>query len=172
MYTVYSLNCPDTGKIKYIGMTSDIEKRYKAHLCDNNNFPKSQWVQGLLSAGKTPVLKIIKEFHNVGKASAYEIKLIKKANGKYFNRYTIKYPIKQKPRIVDINYAKNTENVPRKPSSKYYFSEMAIGEIREYTNTTTNHVRSSYTFFIRKRKLPYTIKVISHENKVILQRTG
>lgn len=56
---IYQLICPIDGKIKYIGATSEPEKRFWEHIKINNLTKKSVWIKSLLRANKIPILRII-----------------------------------------------------------------------------------------------------------------
>jgi len=59
---IYSLACPNTGYIKYIGKTNDLKKRFNRHIFDSRKDTKTHkraWISGLLSENKTPIIEII-----------------------------------------------------------------------------------------------------------------
>lgn len=60
---IYALTCPDTGDIRYIGKANDLESRLKSHVYESSkrNRPVCKWIKGLVSCGKTPVIKLIEE---------------------------------------------------------------------------------------------------------------
>lgn len=37
---IYSLNCPDTGEVKYVGKAIDRKNRLNSHISGNENFKK------------------------------------------------------------------------------------------------------------------------------------
>jgi len=59
---VYSLSDPETGNVRYIGVTADTQRRYKDHCA---NFPeksdKFNWIEELKSKGFLPVISVIEE---------------------------------------------------------------------------------------------------------------
>lgn len=60
---VYCLNCPISGKPKYVGRTGNVNQRFKAH---NNkardiNTKKRNWIHSLREKGLKPKLEILKE---------------------------------------------------------------------------------------------------------------
>lgn len=58
--SIYSLSCPKSGEVKYIGKTGKgIEKRLKAHLCTNNNTKNSEWIKELKKEGLKPIIEEI-----------------------------------------------------------------------------------------------------------------
>lgn len=59
---IYSLDCPTTGKIQYIGKTIDLDRRYKQHLRDKRYNKKCQWIRGLKSNGVKPLMTVLESF--------------------------------------------------------------------------------------------------------------
>lgn len=60
---IYALKEPDTGEIRYVGKTSNPDKRFHEHI-DNNPREKTRkyyWIQSLKSRGLEPVLEILDE---------------------------------------------------------------------------------------------------------------
>lgn len=58
---IYTLNDPDTGKIRYVGKADDPLKRFKDHLRDRTINHRTNWIKSLASADKRPVLEILDE---------------------------------------------------------------------------------------------------------------
>lgn len=59
---IYTLDCPMTGEVKYVGKSNAPKSRYRNHLNDlRENNLKTNWVKNLKSKNKTPVLSIIDE---------------------------------------------------------------------------------------------------------------
>lgn len=58
---IYSLSCPKTGKVRYIGQSKDIRERYSSHLHSNAKYPVSNWIRKLKSEGLRPELSVISE---------------------------------------------------------------------------------------------------------------
>lgn len=58
---IYGLFCPLAGVIRYIGKSSDPERRFKAHLgrCSERKTHKDRWIAKLLKAGLKPELVIL-----------------------------------------------------------------------------------------------------------------
>jgi len=59
---IYTLNCPDTGQVMYVGQTVNPEKRLKQHMLCYSHDPenkKAKWIKYLKSHGKIPHLKVI-----------------------------------------------------------------------------------------------------------------
>jgi hypothetical protein len=63
---IYALKDPDTGQIRYIGRSKNIQARYQNHIfrCKFTNFPSSVWIAGLLKEKKKPVLELLEEHAN------------------------------------------------------------------------------------------------------------
>lgn len=60
---IYCLKDPDSLIIKYIGKTINIRKRYNNHVCNytGEKTLKNNWVKGLKSNGKKPILEVIEK---------------------------------------------------------------------------------------------------------------
>jgi hypothetical protein len=58
---IYTINCPESGLVRYVGKTIDPKHRFRKHLTENNRTLKSKWVKGLRSKGLKPTFEIIDE---------------------------------------------------------------------------------------------------------------
>ncbi len=57
---IYSLNCPTTGTIKYIGKTGNTKKRYNDHIKYTYlKSKKASWIKSLISKNLKPVMNIL-----------------------------------------------------------------------------------------------------------------
>jgi hypothetical protein len=57
---IYSLSCPISGEIKYIGKTTNsLQHRLNVHVCDRNKekSPKSDWIKQLIEQGLHPIIE-------------------------------------------------------------------------------------------------------------------
>lgn len=62
MNYVYTLKCPISGKIRYVGKSRNPKSRLRQHIEDsrnNTNTEKKHWINGLLQAGKFPKMEIV-----------------------------------------------------------------------------------------------------------------
>jgi|SRR5579862_430088 len=60
MYFIYALADPRTGIIWYIGITTDMHRRFMQHVgCQGNNLEKNTWIRALRSETLLPALKIL-----------------------------------------------------------------------------------------------------------------
>ena len=90
-YFVYSLSDPFDLKIKYIGYTKDLGKRYSHHKSNSktgkfiHNQELSSWVSYLISMGTRPIIKSIIECESRDKAKSIEKMLIRKLGSDLFN---------------------------------------------------------------------------------------
>ena len=59
---IYTLSCPETGNIRYVGKSNDPKSRFRKHLkmVDNNQL-KNHWISKLISNDLIPILTIIDE---------------------------------------------------------------------------------------------------------------
>lgn len=62
---IYTLSCPDTGLVRYVGRTRDPEYRRRQHLyyaeLPKYNKPFAEWIIGLRQQGKMPVFAIVRQ---------------------------------------------------------------------------------------------------------------
>ena len=58
---IYSLSCPESGEVRYIGKANNPEARLKSHLrdCYRRDYPVYRWIRKILSKGLLPVMTII-----------------------------------------------------------------------------------------------------------------
>lgn len=59
---IYTLSCPETGDVRYVGKSNDPKSRFRKHLkmVDNNQL-KNHWISKLISNDLIPILTIIDE---------------------------------------------------------------------------------------------------------------
>lgn len=61
---IYSLNCPDTGMVKYVGKSNEPKQRLHRHIRAigmGETYRCANWLRSLQKAGKGPTLKILEE---------------------------------------------------------------------------------------------------------------
>lgn len=58
---IYALNCPITGRTRYVGKANNPEKRFLTHLCYTKKNRRGNWIQSLLDKGQKPLLEILDE---------------------------------------------------------------------------------------------------------------
>lgn len=60
---IYVLNCPFTGKIRYVGKSDNPFKRFHRHLSEDKSecAYKRNWIKSLKSRGQVPIMDIIDE---------------------------------------------------------------------------------------------------------------
>lgn len=79
---LYTLNCPFTNQIKYVGVSIQPKKRFNTHLSkarQSTSTRKKAWIKGLLNQNLKPILNIISEhdkdvIHEVEKSFILECK--------------------------------------------------------------------------------------------------
>jgi len=76
MYSIYTLSCPTTNDVKYIGITTNIKTRYFNHLNQFDGSDKANWVKELLSNNQKPIMSIIDYRDNKKDALKRESELI------------------------------------------------------------------------------------------------
>lgn len=73
---IYALCCPDSGEVRYVGQSIDINERYKQHIKSESTSPNSKWVDSLILSGKKPDLKILEIEENKDRRDILEKKWI------------------------------------------------------------------------------------------------
>lgn len=60
---IYSLKDPETNEIRYVGKTTNINTRLKAHITrsKHNKYHSARWVQSVLKRGFRPIIELIEE---------------------------------------------------------------------------------------------------------------
>lgn len=61
MVFIYTISCPVSGLVRYVGKTNNTKERFRKHLSENNQTKKSRWIKGLKNKGLKPVFEIIDE---------------------------------------------------------------------------------------------------------------
>lgn len=63
MYSVYALGDPRTGEVRYVGATSDVNRRYQDHMTkpERSNQMKQLWIDELRMIDQSPVLYVLDE---------------------------------------------------------------------------------------------------------------
>lgn len=86
MYYIYFLLDPFTDKIRYIGCSDNIKKRYSAHLCLGRKkglkLKRAKWIFGLLKRKSKPKLLTIAKFNDQNEAYRIEKHLIQEFSQK------------------------------------------------------------------------------------------
>lgn len=59
MYYIYTLECPVTAQVRYIGKTNNLSKRLSAHCKDKVKSHKSSWIKSLNNKGLKPVVTVL-----------------------------------------------------------------------------------------------------------------
>jgi len=77
-HAVYTIACPDTKNVVYVGLSQNTEMRFRAHLnTDSSASPRlGNWIVGLRSQNKKPIFSVIFETENRREASAKELEMI------------------------------------------------------------------------------------------------
>lgn len=62
-FVLYSLSDPDSGEVRYVGKTDNLQRRYTNHLSpatlNRNRSKKNSWIKSLLAKGKLPKIQVI-----------------------------------------------------------------------------------------------------------------
>ncbi len=58
-YTIYGLKDPQSNLIRYVGISKNIDARYKSHLYTKDNTGKNEWIKELKKVSLRPELVIL-----------------------------------------------------------------------------------------------------------------
>jgi hypothetical protein len=60
---IYSLRCPESGEIKYVGKANDALRRFRGHIRDSRrkNTPVCRWISSLAAKNTLPLLEILEQ---------------------------------------------------------------------------------------------------------------
>ena len=72
MIYIYILCDPDTGKIRYVGQSTNPLRRFKDHLRKKEKTHKGNWIKSILDCKKIPIIFIIDEFSTNFEANYFE----------------------------------------------------------------------------------------------------
>lgn len=56
---IYALNCPVTGRTRYIGKSVNPNRRFRAHLKAPENCRRTNWIRNLQTKGQIPELELL-----------------------------------------------------------------------------------------------------------------
>ena len=58
-YYIYTLSCPLSNRVRYIGMTKNLKERYANHLCvdSKSSSYKNSWIKSLKSKNLKPIME-------------------------------------------------------------------------------------------------------------------
>jgi predicted GIY-YIG superfamily endonuclease len=59
-YTVYAL-CDPTGDPRYVGVTENLNQRFRSHLAGSAKAPSARWIRVLRERGERPRLIVLEE---------------------------------------------------------------------------------------------------------------
>ena len=81
MYSIYTLKCPISKEVVYVGMTKDVIKRYQQHTRKKTDNPlRDEWMRELKNKSLKPLLEVLESGLNVYEAEQREIFYIKEYN--------------------------------------------------------------------------------------------
>lgn len=88
MFYIYQYSCPITLEIKYIGQTTDIDRRFKQHKYQSRNKLMYAWIHSLEKLRYTPIINIIataETKEDALKLEQYHIEAACRLGAKLFN---------------------------------------------------------------------------------------
>lgn len=88
---LYTLNCPFTNDIKYVGISKNPKNRFYNHISEarkDTHTKKKAWIKGLLNQGLKPILNIISE-HSVDVIHEVEVAYILKCKNEGIALYNL-----------------------------------------------------------------------------------
>lgn len=78
MISIYTISCPETGVVVYVGQTANFNQRVANHLCQFINDPKSNWIKEVKRKGLKPKFEIVTLVESRLDAINVESELIRK----------------------------------------------------------------------------------------------
>jgi hypothetical protein len=125
---LYTLNCPFTNNIKYVGISINPKKRFNDHLSkarQNTLTRKNAWIKGLLNQEKKPILNIVSE-HNIEDIEQIEKDTIFKYKKEGLDLYNltsggevkkeVSFSTKQKLRDINLGKKQSIETINKRVS--------------------------------------------------------
>lgn len=84
---IYTLSDPTTGEIKYVGRTTDLDKRYEMHLASARKTGLKHWIQTLFAKGFKPVIRQVEsvESDRAAEREFYWINFLEEAGCQLYN---------------------------------------------------------------------------------------
>lgn len=76
-YSVYFLKDPKTREVRYVGISQNVNKRFRQHITDNKDCYKKRWINKLLNENLLPNLETVDTNLSVEEAFELEKKYIK-----------------------------------------------------------------------------------------------
>lgn len=76
-YDIYTLSEPDTGLVRYVGLTSDYKGRMRAHFKCTKRYRVNDWIKSVKKKGLLPVHEIIDTANGLEEARKKEIEYVK-----------------------------------------------------------------------------------------------
>ena len=62
---IYTLSCPITFVVKYVGKTTNVRLRYNQHVSDKRQMSLvKSWIKSLKKTGLTPIMEVVDECNN------------------------------------------------------------------------------------------------------------
>lgn len=139
MYSVYSISCPFTNEVKYIGQTTNFKVRCVSHFNDKKAEVKFKWIRETVAKGRMPLFEVIENFETKKEALAFESKMI--------NKYNL--PKKVKPLLN-----KTFRQTFYKWKVDGTFVEKVEGTRQELGNVRINRLTSKGFVWSRENKFP------------------
>ena len=69
---IYTLTCPISGEVRYVGKAISLEQRLGTHLKQNKGTHKDNWIQSLKKKGLAPIIESIEEIVSVNESDWQE----------------------------------------------------------------------------------------------------
>lgn len=61
-FSIYTLSCPNTGAVRYVGATINVKERIRCHIKDAKKYKSSlvhRWIISLLDEGLMPIIEVV-----------------------------------------------------------------------------------------------------------------
>lgn len=127
MTTIYTLSCPISNSVMYVGATTqDLKKRLTGHLSANDSSKRANWIIELKTKGLKPIIEPIEYVNDNGCISVEEY-WINQFRVWGFNLYNSKSNIVLRTTLVRTKHKPNILSAKTRMQLKTYIKSRGVG---------------------------------------------
>jgi|ERR1035437_98977 group I intron endonuclease len=139
--SIYTLSDPDTNLVRYVGVSENVDRRFKEHMTEKrHNTYRLNWINKLKRSNKEPIMEIIEDNLTMNAAFELEIHYIKlfKSLGAKLTNLTIggEAPMMNK-KHTDLTKEKMSED--RTGEKNSFFGKTHTEESRSKMSKSSQH---------------------------------